>query len=64
MQVSYEIPFQAILFPEIQSSLPGTQGAQSGPRTGPDVLEDREEPITETPTKQITELSIQQRRLL
>jgi len=58
MQVNYEIPFQAILFPEIQSSLAGTQGAQSGPRIGLDALEKREEPTTETPTKQITKFSI------
>jgi hypothetical protein len=64
MQVNYEISFQAILFPEIQSSLAGTQGAQSGPITGLEALEKREEPTTEIPTKQITKLSIQQRRLL
>jgi len=64
MQVSYEIPFQAILFPEIQSSLPGTQEARSGPRTGLDALKEREEPTTRTPKKQITKFSIQQLRIL
>jgi len=43
---------------------PAQQGAQSGPITGLDALEEIEEPTTETPTKQITKFSIQQRRRL
>jgi hypothetical protein len=58
MEVSYEINFQAILFPEIQSSLPSTRGSQCGPRTGLDALEEREKPTAETPTNQITKISI------
>jgi hypothetical protein len=58
MEVSYEINFQVILFPEIQSSFPSTRGSQSGPRIGLDALEEREKPTAETPTHQITKLSI------
>jgi hypothetical protein len=63
MEVSYEIHFQATLFPDIQTSLPSTRRSQSGPRTGLDALEKREEPTAQTSTNQITKLSIPQRKL-